>query len=184
MYKNFKLCCKFMFRQILFSNFLQILRLLVEESGPKVCQCWLQCHLLHAVKFKPPTPVCMCSDILHPYHKNINVSLNWCPKFTVDAASRVSPTPLYESLFSRVRGGWWGQGTKAQFDLSLKVKLVPEGSSWILICMFDIWRSEAVLSVENWLCMCRLFFFLDVTAALTPTPPSLTCRSSLLIRTN
>lgn len=52
--QNFKLCCKFMFRQILSSNCLQNLRLLVEENGLKGLPMLATCYsvTLHAIKFQ------------------------------------------------------------------------------------------------------------------------------------
>lgn len=108
--QNLKLCCKFMFRQILSSNCLQILRLLVEENGLKVCQCWPHATVSPCMpsNSKSPTSIvgisqvlCTCSDILHPYEfLSCPKTLNWCPKFTVNAASTVSPAPLQVPLFT------------------------------------------------------------------------------------
>lgn len=137
--QNFKLCCKFMFRQILSSNFLQILRLLVEENGLKVCQCWPHATVSPCMPSNSKSPtlmLCMCSDIFHPYeflmskkHKCLTI---WCLNFTVDAASRVSLTPIKPTSFYCL---YWGEGIKAQFDFSLKLFLVPEGSS----LLFKAW---------------------------------------------
>lgn len=108
--QNFKLCCKFMFRQILSSNCLQIFKAPCGRKWTKGLPNvghMLQCHLCMPSNSKSPSifysrhlkcSVCVVtySILMSSSHvqKNINVSQIWCAKFTVDAASSSSPAPI------------------------------------------------------------------------------------------
>lgn len=66
--KNFKLCCKFMFRQILSSNCLEIEKaFLVEANGLKVCQCWPRATVSPRMPSNPFSTSLTCSVCVVTY---------------------------------------------------------------------------------------------------------------------
>lgn len=70
------------------------LRLHVEEGGLKVCHCWPYATVSPCMPSSSKSPsvvgiseLCLCSGVPHvPKHLT-----NWCPKFTVNAATSERP---------------------------------------------------------------------------------------------